>query len=118
MSRAHKALIVDDNVDFAETLALQLVHEGCPALAAGSVSEALDILDADPDIGVIVSDIRMPEVDGLDFRRVLRHRFPQKPVILMTGLPLDKEEVSPADVVVLRKPFPVAALIAALARLE
>jgi DNA-binding NtrC family response regulator len=111
-----KLLVVDDNLDFAETLAIQLALSGHAAVAVGSVEQALDILDEDPTIGAVVSDVRMPDVDGLDFRRVLRHRFPNLPVILMTGLPVEEEDLARARV--LQKPFPVTELIAALARLE
>ena len=118
MRSDRKLLVVDDNFDYAETLAMQLAQRGHPAVAAGSVRQALDLLDEDPDIGVVVSDVRMPGVDGLDFRRVLQHRFPKLPVVFMTGMPVDKDDLVPSHVIVLQKPFSIEALIAALAQLE
>ena len=118
MRSDRKLLVVDDNFDYAETLAIQLVQRGCPAVAAGSVRQALDLLDDDPAIGVVVSDVRMPGVDGLDFRRVLTHRFPKLPVVFMTGMPVDKDDLVPSHVIILQKPFSIDALIAALAQLE
>lgn len=118
MSANRKILVVDDNTDFAETLAIQLALGGYPAFAAGSVQQALDALDEDPTIGAVVSDVRMPDVDGLDFRRVIGYRFPKMPVILMTGRPVDEEDILSLRVLVLQKPFPVADLIAALTKLD
>ena len=116
MRSERKLLVVDDNFDFAETLAMSLVAQGYPAIAAASVSQALDLLDEDGSIGVVISDVRMPGVDGMDFRRVLRHRFPKMPVVLMTGAALHEDDQVPTDVTVLQKPFPIAALIAVIVR--
>jgi len=63
---------------------------------------------------VVITDIRMPDVDGLDFRRVLKHRFPALPVVLMTGLPLSEEDMVPRNVEVLQKPFTTDALLRAV----
>jgi FixJ family two-component response regulator len=106
-----KILVVDDNLDFAESIAILLESNGRPAVAMASVREALDALDDDPSIGLVVTDIRMPGVDGFDFRRVLRHRFATLPVVLMTGLPVTDEDVVPRDVAIFQKPFPIEALL-------
>lgn len=98
-------LIVDDNIDFAESMVMLLEQEGQPALASHSVRDALDALDARPDIGFVVADVRMPYVDGLDFARVVRHRFPGMPIALMTAFPTSAEDGVPRDLPVLRKPF-------------
>src|SRR5664279_6026952 len=111
-----KRLVVDDNFYFAEILVIQLIQLGHAAVAAGSVRHALDLLDDDPSIGVVLTDVRMPGVDGLDFRRVLKHRFPKLPVVLMTGMPIEEEDRVPSYVVVLQKPFSIAAMITALSK--
>ena len=110
-----KILVIDDNLDFAESIVGQLGLHGRLAAAATSVRDALDTLDDDPSIGLVVSDIRMPGVDGLDFRRVVKHRFPMLPVVLMTGLPITDEDVLPRDVPVLQKPFAIEKLLKAIA---
>ena len=98
-------LIVDDNVDFANSMVLLLEQEGQPALASNSVRDALDALDANPNIGFVMADVRMPYVDGLDFARVVRHRFPRLPIALMTAFPTSVDDGVPRDLPVLRKPF-------------
>ena len=78
-------LFVDDDEDAAATYRVLLSMAGYAVSAVHSVREALDLLDERPDIRLVVSDVRMPEVDGLDLVRVLRHRFPNLPCILLTG---------------------------------
>jgi DNA-binding NtrC family response regulator len=104
-------LIVDDNLDFAESTAVLLELHGQPALAVATVRGALDALDENPAIGLVVSDIRMPSVDGFDFHRVLKYRFERLPVVLMTGLPLTEEDNPPRDICILQKPFPIDELL-------
>ena len=108
-------LVVDDNLDFAEGIARLLQLHGQPAIAMATVRGALDTLDDDPTVGLVVSDIRMPQVDGFDFHRVLKYRFASLPVVLMTGLPLTEEDNPPRDIRILRKPFPIEELLQAIA---
>jgi len=110
-----KILVVDDNLDLAQSIAMLLEQHEQAAVAVATVREAVDLLDEDPSIALVVTDIRMPEVSGLDLRRVLRHRYPKLPVILMTGLPPSDEDPAPANVVVLQKPFPIDHLIQMIA---
>ena len=108
-------LVVDDNIDFAEGIARLLQLHGQPAIAMATVRGALDALDDDATIGLVVSDIRMPSVDGFDFHRVLKHRFASLPVVLMTGMPLTDEDNPTRDVRILQKPFPIEDLLQAIA---
>lgn len=69
---------------------------GYSVIPAHSVREALDVLDA-ANVDLVVSDLRMPDVDGLDLIRVLRHRFPRLPTVLLTGAPPTDEDVIPRE---------------------
>ena len=109
-------LVVDDNLDHARSVAALLVAHGRAARAAASVREALDTLDDDPSIVLVISDVRMPGVDGFDFMRVLRHRFPALPVILMSGAPVTADDVVPRDAEVLVKPLALQRLLDAVAK--
>jgi len=112
-------LVLDDNRDAADTLAALLASEGHAVRPAYSVRDALDVLDEDPGIAAVLADIRMPDVDGFDFLRVLRHRFPTLPIVLITGLPLTDDDVIPAGAVILEKPFAIEKLERVIAeRLE
>ena len=103
-------LVVDDDRDTADTIALLLESTGFPAVCAYSARDGLDRLDERGDFDLVISDIRMPGLDGFDFLRVVRHRFPQMPVVLTTGQPVDDEDVIPRGARILQKPFAVADL--------
>ena len=107
-------LFVDDDEDAAASYRVLLSPAGYAVSAVHSVREALDLLDERPDIRLVVSDVRMPDVDGLDLLRVLRHRFPTLPCILLTGAVLTREDVVPHGALVLTKPVPVEALTRAI----
>jgi CheY-like chemotaxis protein len=100
-------LLVDDERDAADTTAVLLRGCAYDVRCAYSARQALDALDERPDFDIVVSDIRMPEVDGFDFLRVLRHRFPKLPIVLITGKPLVDEESIPQGAVIVTKPFSI-----------
>lgn len=98
-------LVIDDDEDSAEALAALLGISGYSVVSAHSAAEALDVLDDHGEIDLVVSDIRMPGVDGLDLIRVLRHRFPTLRTILITGAPVTDDDVVPREAsVILSKP--------------
>ena len=102
--RGPAVLVVDDNRDVADALAAVLETAGYQASAFVSVRDALDVLDADPTIGTVISDVRMPDLDGFDFLRVVKHRFPQMRVFLVTGQEVTSHDVVPQGAVILKKP--------------
>lgn len=119
VSRASSAggipiLFVDDDEDAATSYRMLLSTAGYAVSAVHSVREALDLLDERPDIRLVVSDVRMPDVDGLDLLRVLRHRFPALPCILLTGAVLTREDVVPHQALVLTKPVSLDELTRAI----
>jgi CheY-like chemotaxis protein len=113
--RPRAILVVDDDRDTADTIAALLETTGMSVLATYSAREGLDRLDECPDICLVISDIRMPGVDGFDFLRVVKHRFPRLPTVLTTGLPILDDDVVPHGAVILPKPFGVDELRRAVA---
>jgi two-component system response regulator HydG len=79
-----RVLVVDDHVEMAETLAEGLLDRGFEAAACGSSVEAAKRLDAEP-FDALVTDLRMPEVDGLGLLARSRSTAPERPVIVMTA---------------------------------
>jgi DNA-binding NtrC family response regulator len=77
-------LIVDDERVLRESMASLLEDEGYEALQAENGRVAHEIL-LDRAIDVVLSDIRMPEMDGMDLLSHLRQLAPQTPVIMMTA---------------------------------
>jgi DNA-binding NtrC family response regulator len=102
--QAGTILITDDHKDSVDALAIMLKRAGFSVASAYSAREALDALDLDAGSGVVISDIRMPEVDGFDFLRVVKQRFPSMRVILLTGYPVTAEDVVPWGATILSKP--------------
>jgi two-component system NtrC family response regulator len=77
-------LIVDDDPRIRESLSEALLNEGWQVHLAESGEQALAVLsDADP--SVVLSDIRMPGMSGLDLLSLLRERAPEVEVVLMTA---------------------------------
>jgi putative two-component system response regulator len=62
----YPVLVVDDEPDLREVLSRRLEKAGCTCLAASGVDEALDVFRKNPDIGIILTDLKMPKKSGLD----------------------------------------------------
>ena len=100
-------LIVDDETAILDTLRILLRGEGFEVTTAGTVREALELLPrAEPD--VVVSDIRMPGLSGLDLLSAIRDTDADLPVILMTAqasLQSAVQAVNQGAFYYLQKPF-------------
>ncbi len=78
-------LIVDDAVDLLHGLKRLIEPElECRVVLADSARKALDVMDAEP-IAVVLSDIRMPNVDGMQLLEHIRALYPESVPILMTA---------------------------------
>lgn len=85
-----KILVVDDDPATRVLVAETLSDAGFMCLTAESGREALQLLDTDLEIGVVVSDVMMPGLDGIRLGRFMRARFPERPwlqVVFITGHP-------------------------------
>lgn len=78
-------LVVDDDLLAAEMTGLVLEESGHSVVLAENALEASTQLDADSEIELIISDLNMPLVSGLDFLRELRSQGVVLPFILLTG---------------------------------
>jgi two-component system response regulator HydG len=79
-----RVIVVDDKLALAETLADGLVDQQFDAVAFGSAIAALEAVKTG-DIDVVVTDLRMPEMDGLALLDAIRAAAPQTQVIVMTA---------------------------------
>jgi len=80
-----KALIADDDPFVSEMLAAILQSEGCAVQTAGDGCEAYNKFLADPDINIIISDMNMPAMNGLQLLRKLRDENVNVPIVILTG---------------------------------
>jgi two-component system response regulator HydG len=81
---AARVLLVDDQSDMAETLAEGLADRGYLAIACSSSRAAAERIAKEP-FDAIVTDLRMPEIDGLGLLALSRASAPERPVIVMTA---------------------------------
>jgi two-component system cell cycle sensor histidine kinase/response regulator CckA len=103
-------LAVDDDPDVREFTNTVLVDAGFRVLAAVSGEAALLVLDEEPGIDLLLTDIVMPGLSGLDLARQARHRRPDMKILFSSAYwahianDLDRDEV-------LAKPYRAAELI-------
>lgn len=110
------ALVLEDEEDVRQTLCEQLHQLGWLTLETPSGEEALQLLEASPDIALLISDLMLPgTLSGADVIHTARRRFPALPVLLISGQDLRPAQ-NPAlpEVEWLRKPFTRAQLAQAL----
>ncbi len=79
-----KVLVVDDDPFVRDMLRELLAQEGYPYLTAANGLEALDVCEDHPDLSLIISDMNMPEMDGLTLIRRLRARGSDIPIMILT----------------------------------
>jgi two-component system response regulator HydG len=82
--RRARVLVVDDNLEMARAICEGLGDRGFDATAAGSGREASVLLAAER-FDAVVTDLRMPKVDGLEVLAASRQLDPDRPVIVMTA---------------------------------
>ena len=78
-------LLVDDEVPFVEAMARRLNKRDINIATAFSGLEALDVLSEDNSIEVVVLDVKMPGMDGIETLSEIRKKFPLQEVIMLTG---------------------------------
>ncbi|MBA3009048.1 MAG: response regulator [Proteobacteria bacterium] len=79
-----KVLIVDDEKDFVEIFSLRLSSQGEKVSTAYSGREALSVLETTA-VDVVILDIRMPGMDGIQVLKQIKTLYPLVEVILLTG---------------------------------
>ncbi|MDC0336015.1 response regulator [Pseudodesulfovibrio sp.] len=77
-------LLVDDEAGIRKVLSVAIADAGYRVLTAANGAEALDIL-TDNDVPLIVSDIKMPGMDGLELLQKIKRNWPDSEVIMITG---------------------------------
>ena len=77
-------LFVDDEVDFLETLMKRMRKRLVNVSGVKSGQEALEFLDRNK-VDVVVLDVRMPGMDGIETLRAIKQRHPLVEVIMLTG---------------------------------
>jgi len=86
MLKKENILLVDDDIQILELLQRHLTSMNYHTYSAVSVQEALYILK-DTDIDLLITDINMPEINGIQLVRYAAEHFPDMPKLVVTGFP-------------------------------
>ncbi len=106
-------LLVDDDTEVAAFAAICLAEGGYDVRVAGGGAEALAILSAGPPPDLLVADLGMPGINGLQLAREVRRLHPHLLILIATGYATEgADTVGPLDIPVLNKPFKAAELLA------
>jgi DNA-binding NtrC family response regulator len=81
-----RILVVDDSPDTLEVVLRNLTSQGYQVFTAPGAAEAIKILDSTP-IELLITDIKMPKVSGLDLVKYVRENFKGIEIMVITGYP-------------------------------
>ncbi len=110
--------LIDDDKDLRRATAQTLELAGFSVSAFANAKAALEVLSADFE-GPVVTDIRMPEIDGLQLFAMLKQVDADLPVILMTGhgdIPMAVQALQNGAYDFIAKPFPAERLVQSVRR--
>ena len=106
ISHVH-VLVVDDDSVITDLVGIHLERQGYSVTVASSAAEGLKKI-AEADFHLVITDVEMPELDGIEFLAIIREQQPAIGVIIMTAFP----ENHPRTVAIragadgyIRKPF-------------
>jgi two-component system, NtrC family, sensor kinase len=110
-------LLVEDHPDVSLVARDYLEQYGCKVIEANSAERAVETLNGRHDIDLVLSDIVMPGMSGLELGRLVREHHPEIPVILASGYS-DKAAVATSEgFALIRKPYSPETLSQVLAQI-
>jgi hypothetical protein len=112
-------LLCEDELDVRTLTAKFLESSGYDVLVAGSGREALELAASRSDIALLVTDVVMPEMNGVQLARRLRERLPSAKVLYLSGYTatvIDSRTDTGAEDELLTKPFTRAELLSQIRR--
>ena len=110
-------LVVDDHATTRQTIARMLEAGGFTVEQASSGSEALEQLERNSEsIDMVLSDVTMPGMSGIDLSYHIRERYPSIPVAIVSGdvSDLERSIIGRAEVPFIKKPFHAESLFSAV----
>lgn len=119
MGPQRRILIVDDEQELTRTLGDFLLTRDYRVLEAFTAEEALARLQQTP-VDMVLLDLRLPKIDGIEVLKAIRRHDQQLPVIVVTAFAAEYAEAlaTSGATRVLEKPLSVAALLDAMAEVE
>ena len=89
-----KVLILEDELNIRSFVVINLRRAGYDAIEAATGQEALDKLAANPDIGVAILDVMLPDIDGFEVCRNIRTTNKQIGIIMLTARSQEMDKVT------------------------
>jgi CheY-like chemotaxis protein len=105
LPRLRVALLVDDDNAVRDITAARLRQLGFEVLEAGSGGAALDLLDRNAQVDLLVADFAMPGMNGVEVAQQARARRPELPVLFVTGYADQTALAGVSEERVVQKPF-------------
>lgn len=109
--KLRKILVIDDDEKLVVYYRELLTPYGFEILFAFDGEQAMPLVEAHPDIQLVILDLSMPRMDGRQWLRWFRTKRQESPVIIISGYKLDSADEDLKPAVVLEKPFHVAELL-------
>jgi DNA-binding response OmpR family regulator len=109
--KLRKLLVIDDDTRLLASYRDLLSPYGFEVLTAPDGSEAITLVEKNPDILLVILDLAMPRMDGREWLRWFRTMRKESPVIVISAYKLEPDDVDLQPSVVLEKPFHVAELL-------
>lgn len=81
--KGKKVLIIDDNATVRDMLRNRLEAWNMTVSGAGSGKQALEILSVKPDLDLIITDLQMPEMNGITLSQSIKKSYPDTPIMLL-----------------------------------
>lgn len=106
-------LIVEDDATIARFVELELEHAGFTVLRAGDGPAAIDLMDTN-DVALVILDLMLPGIDGIDVARHIRKKGSTVPILMLTARAETHDVVSGFEAGAddyLRKPFEIPELL-------
>lgn len=119
LPRKERILVVDDSPATLEVIQRNLAAEGYQVFTVPGVAEAIEILNGMA-LDLVITDLKMPKVSGLDLVRHIRENFKDTEVMMITGYPSIEgavEAVKAGAEEFLPKPFTDVELLSAVGRI-
>jgi len=107
-----KVVVVDDTAIFGLTMSLEFRAAGWDVYCCGSAADALKKL-AGTHYDLVISDLNMPGMGGIELALELKKKYPTTKVILMSSQPRDRVQGLPPGVPFLEKPVKVKMVLEA-----
>ncbi len=109
--KTRKLLVIDDDSRLLASYRDLLSPYGFEVLTASDGTDAIPLVEKNPDIQLVILDLAMPRMDGREWLRWFRGLRQELPVIVITAYKLDANDADLKPAIVLEKPFHVAELL-------